>query len=72
MKDYNQPPTWEFKMLTNNTRYPNHWLTLMKAVMNDYYFDVCQLPENKIVDTFIHKIYYCWLMQMKEIHGEEE
>ena len=72
MKDYNEPPSWEFKMLTGNTRYPFHWLTLMKAVMNDYYFDVGHPIKMENLDTFMHKIYYCWLMTMREIHGEEE
>ena len=75
MRDYNSPPSYEFKMLTNNTRYPGHWMTLMKAVMNDYWFDAPDhhhyLTKNEI-DDMIHKIYYCWLMQMREMHGEEE
>lgn len=66
VRDYTKPPTEEFAMLTRNgTRYPGHWLTLMKSVMNDYWFDV---PEDEhgpwhepaYVDLFIHKIYYCW------------
>ena len=43
MKDYNLPPTEEFQMLTNSNRIkyiPHYWLTMMKSVMNDYWFDV--------------------------------
>jgi hypothetical protein len=75
LKDYNLPPTEEFKMLTNSERtkhIPNYWLTMMKAVMNDYYFD-CLIDEDFLdcwrdedfLDHFFHKLYYCWLMEIK-------
>ena len=78
MKDYNLPPTEEFEMLTNSNRIkyiPNYWLTMMKSVMNDYWFDVSNNQyewDYEILDELFHKLYYCWLMEMKMIHGEEE
>ena len=79
MKDYNLPPTEEFEMLTNSNRIkyiPNYWLTMMKSVMNDYWFDCPKddypWRDYEFIDHLFHKLYYCWLMEMKMIHGEEE
>ena len=71
--DYNKPPTEEFARLTDNTRYPNQWLTMLKCVLNDYYFDVPPTFDLEIddLDHMFHKIYYCWLQAMKELHPEE-
>lgn len=68
MKDYTKPPTDEFKFLSENEyfdyRYDMYrWLTLQKAVMNDYWFDAIdkETPWDKeYIDHFMHKIYFCW------------
>lgn len=76
MRDYTQPPTEEFAMITRNgARYPDHWLTLMKAVMNDYWFDVPHAEhgpwhEPAYVDLFMHKIYYCWQQHFADRDAE--
>ena len=48
-----------------------NWMTLQKAVMNDYYFDA---PNEDWIredlDNFIHKIYYCWQEACKHIFLE--
>tara|TARA_Y100000004_G_C8943990_1_gene425401 strand:+ start:370 stop:621 length:252 start_codon:yes stop_codon:yes gene_type:complete len=77
MRDYTQPPTEEFAMITRmGTRYPDQWLTLMKSVMNDYWFDQ---PDGKdhvlwgepaYVDLFMHKIYYCWQQHFADRDAE--
>lgn len=81
MKDYNKPPTQEFEFLTNSPKYAwqmdnNYypWLTLMKAVMNDYWFDHPNYNEYNAseLDHLFHKLYYCWKMTMEQIHGDEE
>lgn len=77
MKDYNLPPTEEFARLTESgPRYPHHWLTMMKCVLNDYWFD-CPKDDvpwrnEEFIDHFMHKMYYCWLMQLREVYGGEE
>ena len=84
--NWNNPPTDEFAMLSEKysrlihqnaihmTYYP--WLTLMKGVLNDYWMDNPYRKEDcwdfDCIEHFIHKIYYCWYMTMKQIHGEEE
>jgi len=72
--DWNKPPTDEFAMLTDNTRYPLHWMTMLKSVLNDYWMDNPN-RSNVLADTnlqhFIHKIYYCWYQTMRELHPEE-
>ena len=83
MKDYNQPPTEEFAWLTKSPRYQvmsdekyYPWMTMMKSVMNDYWFDCSNIEsyrwDYEILDELFHKLYYCWYMTMKEIHGGEE
>lgn len=62
--DYNQPPTEEFEFLSTLGRYnnyPAHWLTLQKAVMNDYFFDNHNTDDwpIEVVQEFMHKIYFC-------------
>lgn len=79
-RDYTQPPTEEFAMLQSiGTRHQHQWLTLLKSVMNDYWFDVPDLPhlnhaslwgEPAYVDLFMHKIYFCWQEAMKELHDD--
>ena len=76
MKDYNLPPTEEFKMLSespirNNL---NGWFTLQKAVMNDYWFEHPLYNEFTALelDHLFHKLYYCWMMMGKCLHGDEE
>ena len=66
MTDYTQPPTEEFKHITERGFHDSafHWLIMMKAVMNDYYFDAPGYPQwlqdiDK-VDLFMHKLYFCW------------
>jgi len=71
MNDYNLPPTEEFAHITGNERYPFQWLTMMKSVMNDYYFDnpdmlSVDLPH---IDMLFHKLYYCWIRTCHEVHG---
>ena len=67
MKDYTKPPTEEFEFLSklkwkhDNDTY--HWLTLQKAVMNDYWFDAIDKDtpwDKEYIDHFMHKIYFCW------------
>ena len=75
MKDYNLPPTEEFAYLTGKERYPFQWLTMMKSVMNDYWFDCSNIKENidewdyETIDEFIHKLYYCWIRTCHEVNG---
>lgn len=79
--DYTIPPTEEFKFLSElNFRHSNdpyHWLTLQKAVMNDYWFDAIdkETPWTKeYIDHFMHKIYFCWqeFLTNANAWGEEE
>lgn len=81
-KDYTKPPTEEFRFLSEvSGRYSSdstHWLTLQKAVMNDYWFD-CREKDipwtREYIDHFMHKIYFCWqeyLLSIGELDGEEE
>lgn len=75
MKDYNKPPTWEFEFWSNR-EHPlgyDHWLTLMKAVMNDYWFDNPVKGDWTLehIDEFIHKIYFCWYFYLKGKYDEE-
>lgn len=76
MKDYTLPPTWEFEhFATVGHRIgADHWLTLMKAVMNDYWFDNPIKGDwtSEVIDEFIHKIYFCWQEYVKFRYGEEE
>ena len=81
MKDYTQPPTEEFAMITNNVRHyrPYGWFTLLKSVLNDYYFDVppgqddmTRWADKEFLDHFMHKIYYCWQEHGKELYGDED
>ena len=75
MKDYNVPPTAEFKMITESGRvYPHRWFTMMKAVMNDYWFDHPTYHEytSMELDHLFHKLYYCWLMMGQELFDDEE
>lgn len=72
MKDYNKPPTDEFKMLTNaNFNDFNTWFTLQKSVMNDYWFDHSEYFEftKSELDHLFHKLYYCWLMMGNDIYN---
>jgi len=79
MKDYTQPPTDEFAMIAENgTRYDMQWLTLMKSVMNDYWFDRPTISSQEwaetwarpeYVDHFIHKLYYCWQQYLEDNHS---
>ena len=78
--DYNQPPTEEFAKYTRNPsiRYlksTDHWFTLMKAVMNDCWFDQSEayryLTKNEI-DHMMHKLYYCWMMMGRDLYGWSE
>lgn len=78
MRDYNKPPTDEFAMkgtsfIRNDL---NGWFTMMKSVMNDYWFDQYQLPhmtidEFNFTDEFMHKMYYCWMMMGVHLHGHD-
>lgn len=77
VRDYTQPPTEEFAMITRNgTRYPDQWLTLLKSVMNDYWFDIpsdephAPWHEPAYVDLFMHKIYYCWQQHFADRDAE--
>ena len=78
--NWDEPPTEEFARYTNNPsirylRTVDHWFTLMKAVMNDLYFDV---PESmryltrKESDDLMHKLYYCWKMMGRDLYGDDE
>ncbi len=82
MRDYNKPPTDEFAMkemsLIRNDL--NGWFTLMKSVMNDYWFDRPPQPHHihgslwanrDYVDHFMHKMYYCWMMMGVHLHGHD-
>lgn len=73
MKDYNKPPTEEFKMLTNHHGADfNIWFTLQKSVMNDYWFDhpsYFQFTKSE-VDHLFHKLYYCWKMMGNDIYND--
>jgi len=74
MKDYTVAPTLEFQHKKDSAFHGGimGWLTLQKAVMNDYYFDDNfgddYILEN--IDMFMHKIYYCWQEAMR-IHVEQ-
>ena len=73
VRDYTQPPTEEFAMIAERgARYPGQWLTLMKSVMNDYWFDIPHAEhgpwhEPAWVDLFMHKIYFCWQQHIIEM-----
>ena len=79
MKDYTIAPTSEFQRKKDS---PFHggimgWLTLQKAVMNDYYFDPSTFDElgykwadEEFLDQFMHKIYFCWQEAMR-IHVDQ-
>jgi len=77
MKDYTNAPTSEFQ-LRKDTEYLGGrgsgimgWLTLQKAVMNDYYFDAHDTEWIlSDLDNFMHKMYYCWQEAMR-IHVEQ-
>ena len=75
--DWNIPPTFEFEHLTDNTRYPMQWLTMLKCVLNDYWMDTGVPPDIEeiwdydTINMFVHKIYYCWYQTMLELHPEE-
>tara|TARA_R100001594_G_scaffold31945_1_gene59408 strand:- start:86 stop:337 length:252 start_codon:yes stop_codon:yes gene_type:complete len=81
MKDYTVAPTEEFDRIMNQDHRHGmlRWFTMMKSVMNDYYF------ENGIdgdiefmkldlagVDLFFHKMYFCWQELGKELFDWEE
>ena len=73
--DYTKPPTEEFKHITERGFHDSafHWLTLQKAVMNDYYFDAQDIEWiTKDLDGFIHKIYFCWQEATRQIHEQIE
>ncbi len=76
MKDYNKPPTEEFKMLSESPIRDNMngWFTLMKGVMNDYWFDHPCYQDYTVmeIDHLFHKLYYCWMMMGKQLYPEEE
>ena len=68
--DWNKPPTKEFERLTNNTRYPLQWMTMLKCVLNDYYMDNPTLThtlQDEKLEHFVHKIYYCWYQTMLQL-----
>jgi len=73
MNDYTLPPTDEFARKKESGLHGGAfgWLTLQKAVMNDYYFDN---PTSEWViadiDAFMHKIYYCWQEAMDILHNQ--
>ena len=82
MRAYNQPPTEEFAMLGNSFVRDDlfSWFTLMKSVMNDYWFDVPGQPslvhaslwgEPAYVDLFMHKLYYCWMKIGQHLHSQD-
>lgn len=78
MRDYDQPPTEEFAMIEKSQIRGdlNGWFTLMKSVMNDYWFDTPWEPhgpwhEPAYVDLFMHKMYFCWLQMGIHIHGKD-
>ena len=66
------------KLVEQHTAYSYYpWMTMLKAVLNDYWMDNPYKDEYEswnldFVQHFIHKIYYCWYMTMKQLHGEEE
>ena len=72
MRDYTQPPTEEFAMVAEHgTRYRGQWLTLMKSVMNDYWFDISMMEQLRSwgpekIDMVMHKIYFCWQQHIIE------
>ena len=83
VRDYNQPPTEEFAMLGNSFVRDDlfSWFTLLKSVMNDYWFDVPGQPdrvhaslwgEPAYVDLFMHKLYYCWMKIGQHLHSQDE
>ena len=79
MTDYTQPPTEEFRFLTQvYQKDPTLWLTLQKAVMNDYWLDTGykqnyeEFWDYDTIDLFIHKIYYCWQEYLKLTCLDEE
>jgi len=76
MKDYNEPPTEEFKMLTESPIRNNFngWFTIQKSVMNDYWFDHVNYHEFTAMelDHLFHKLYYCWKMMGEEMYGQIE
>jgi len=85
-EDYTIPPTEEFAHKTESEFHGGvwGWLTLQKAVMNDYYFDHDGFHEDGITidrnggleyddeyfDAFMHKIYYCWQEAMRILHEQ--
>ena len=82
MKDYNQPPTEEFafKERTYGVGDLNGWFTMMKCVMNDYWFDKPPEPHHihgslwmnpEYVDHFMHKMYFCWMQMGIKLHGHD-
>ena len=78
--DYTVPPTEEFAFLakmSHRERDAYYWLTLMKSVMNDYWFHAIdkETPWTKeYIDHFMHKIYFCWqeFLTHSNAWGEEE
>ena len=82
MKDYNQPPTEEFAFKEKSPIMGdlNGWFTMMKCVMNDYWFDIPAWDTRKIEDTwmdpeyvdhFMHKMYFCWMQMGIHLHGHD-
>ena len=73
MKDYNQPPTEEFAMIANSAirNDLNGWFTLMKSVMNDYWFDdpVYRTFTAMELDHLFHKLYFSWMQMGIQLHG---
>jgi hypothetical protein len=81
MKDYTKAPTEEFEMIMNHDHRNKmvRWFTMMKSVMNDYYFDSGidgDMEFMKLdlagVDHFMHKMYFCWQELGKELFDMEE
>ena len=73
MKDYSIAPTSEFQRKKDSQFHGGimGWLTLQKAVMNDYYFDARDTDWMiGDLDQFMHKIYFCWQEAMR-IHVEQ-
>lgn len=47
------------------------WLTLQKAIMNDYWTDrdKNQPWDGEMVDMVMSKLYYCWVRMLIDEHG---
>jgi len=68
--------SWAEKMESFNTQAPGSGpLTLMKAIMNDYWADVPGKTQDwpaEHVDMVMAKLYWCWVAWLEATHPESE